>query len=405
MDNTRYIIAGSCIDGWSGTVRKEIVLTLKDGRITAMGERSELPRDPGATVDDLSHCTIVPPLIDCSVALARSPAIDPRLRADMEQANPERQAALVNRHIGYCLAHGVLGVVDSNTPEALLARYRGTTAPEQALSICSAGCIGIEKGQGATPRTLGPPIHRIRYSNDIEQTGISEPNLGGDALRHLLAQSGSGRKVVVANGPQAVAEALAAGCDAIEQGYLMSEEHLRKMADNQVLWIPSVLRAKNGLDSSGSGGDVSCRFSLRYVAPGKAQPGAEASWKALLTDQLRLLGRARDLGVPTAVGTGAGSPGILHGESVVEEIKLFIKAGYSLAEAIGCASEQGARFFGLEQIGALRVGGPATFLVTRGTPHQLPRKLAYLEGIYVGGAPSPIYRKNPVKKGPGAPIL
>jgi hypothetical protein len=29
----------------------------------------------------------------------------------------------------------------------------------------------------------------------------------------------------------------------------------------------------------------------------------------------------------TAVGTGAGSVGILHGETMVDELKLFIKAG------------------------------------------------------------------------------
>ena len=108
---------------------------------------------------------------------------------------------------------------------------------------------------------------------------------------------------------------------------------------------PARCGLKNALDGAGSGGEVCCRFSLRYVAPGKALPGAEAHWKALLADQLGQLGRARMLGTPTAVGTGAGSVGILHGESVVEEIKLFIKAGYSLPEAIGCASEQGARFF------------------------------------------------------------
>jgi len=28
---------------------------------------------------------------------------------------------------------------------------------------------------------------------------------------------------------------------------------------------------------------------------------------------------------------------------------------------------------------------------------QLPRKLSYLEGIYIDGMPSPAYRKNPVK--------
>jgi imidazolonepropionase-like amidohydrolase len=79
------------------------------------------------------------------------------------------------------------------------------------------------------------------------------------------------------------------------------------------------------------------------------------------------------------------------------EMKLFLKAGYSLEETIRCASENGARFFGMEKLGVLTVGRPATFLITRGTAGQLPRKLAYLEGIYVEGAPSSTYRKNPVK--------
>lgn len=83
----------------------------------------------------------------------------------------------------------------------------------------------------------------------------------------------------MANGSQQVEEALEAGCDAIEQGYGMGEDNLRKMAEKDVLWIPSLLRAKNALDSAGSGGSVCCRFSQRYVAPGKPLPGAEALWK------------------------------------------------------------------------------------------------------------------------------
>jgi hypothetical protein len=176
----------------------------------------------------------------------------------------------------------------------------------------------------------------------------------------------------------------------------MGEDNLRKMAEMDVLWIPSVLMAKNALDGAGSGGDVSCRFSMRYVAPGKADPGAETFWKKMLAEQMRQLRLARKLGVKTAVGTGAGSVGILHGESMVEEMKLFIKAGYSLEETIRCASDNGARFFGMEDLGALTVGRKATFLVARGTAQLLPRKLAYLEGIYIDGAPSITYRKNPV---------
>jgi imidazolonepropionase-like amidohydrolase len=168
------------------------------------------------------------------------------------------------------------------------------------------------------------------------------------------------------------------------------------MAKKDVLWIPNVLRSKNALDAAGTGGDVCCRFSQRYVAPGKPVPGAEAFWKKMLAEQVSQLRFAKKLGVTTAVGTGAGSIGILHGESVAEEMKLFIKAGYSLAETFRCASENGARFFGMEKLGLLTVGRKATFLIARGTVQQLPRKLSYLEGIYVDGVPSIAYRKNPV---------
>ena len=79
---------------------------------------------------------------------------------------------------------------------------------------------------------------------------------------------------------------------------------------------------------------------------------------------------------------------------MVEEMKLFIKAGYSLEETIRCASEHGARFFDMQNLGTLTVGQRATFLITRGTAKQLPRKLSYLENIYVDGVPSPAYSKD-----------
>jgi imidazolonepropionase-like amidohydrolase len=201
----------------------------------------------------------------------------------------------------------------------------------------------------------------------------------------MLQQRPNKKKVVAASGERPVREALDAGCDAIEQGYTMGDENLRRMAEADVLWVPSVLMAWNGLQGSANGGDVMCRFSMRYVAPGKPDPGAEIFWKRMLAQQLSQLRLAKELGVKTAVGTGAGTIGILHGESVTEEIKLFMRAGWSLAEAIRCASVVGADFFTMDDLGPLAVGRKATFLAARGTVQQLPRKLAYLEGVYVEG--------------------
>ena len=380
MGETRCIVAGNFIDGSGAGVRRNVVLAVKDGILTAIGSAADLPRNPGAAIDDFSHCTLLPALVDCSVSLSRSPSMDRMVRVFFEESGFEKKAGMFERHIGYCHAHGVLGVADGDDVTDLMAYAQKKMAPGGMIAIRTGGqpCRGRQDG-GAGSAPEGDFL-RIVYSGNIEDEAAPLLQLSHADLRRILLQHRGGKKVVVANGRQPVEEALAAGCDAIEQGYLMGEDNLRKMAENDVLWIPSLLRAKNALDNSGSGGEVCCRFSLRSVAPGKPIPGAEAFWRKMLADQLAQLGLARQLGVTTAVGTGAGSAGILHGESLVEEMKLFIKAGYSLEETIRCASEHGARFFGMENLGALTVGRPATFLIVRGTVQQLPRKLSYLEG-------------------------
>jgi len=383
MGGTRFIVAGSLIDGSGAEVRRNVFLKVADTIITAIGSAADLPRNDGAAIDDFSHCIIFPALVDCSVSLSRSPSVDTKVRLSAEEAGPAEKTVMLERHIRYCHAHGVLGVADSDDATGLVARYQEGRAQGGIIEI----------------RSSGSDFLKIGYSGNIDDEQASHPRLSQEELRRILQHKGEKKAVVVANGREHVAEALAAGCDAIEQGYGMGEENLRKMAERGVLWIPSVVRAKNGLDGASGGGEGACRFSTRYVAPGKPNPGAEVFWRKMLADQLTQLRLARKLGVKTAVGTGAGSVGILHGESVAEEVKLFLKAGYSLEETIRCASENGARFFGMEKLGTLTVGRQATFLIARGTVQQLPRKLSYLEGIYVDGAPSAAYRKNPVKTG------
>ena len=64
--------------------------------------------------------------------------------------------------------------------------------------------------------------------------------------------------------------------------------------------------------------------------------------------------------------------------------------------ALAALTANPAEIFGIAaERGRIAVGRPADFLVARGTPAQLPRKFSYLEGIWLGGRPSPIYRKNP----------
>ena len=397
MGRTRFIVAGRFIDGSGADVRRNVLLAVKDGIITAIGSASDLPRSDGVTIDNFSHCTILPALVDCSVSLSRSPSVDRKVRLSIEEAGFAKKTAMLEQHILYCHAHGVLGVADSDDIADLVERYEEGMEQGSIIDIRTSARFCRSSKNCIADNSAGGDFLKIGYSGNVEDEEAPYPRLTYEDLCRIIQHRGEKKVVVVANGPQQVEEALEAECDAIEQGYGMGEDNLRKMAKKNVLWIPSVLRAKNGLDGSGTGGNVGCRFSLRYVAPGKPVPGAEAFWKKMLAEQLTQLRFSRKLGVKTAVGTGAGSVGILHGESMVEEMKLFIKAGYSREETIRCASENGAGFFGMEKLGTLTVGRKATFLITRGTVKQLPRKLSYLEDIFLGGKSSGMYRKNPVK--------
>ena len=393
MGGTRFIVAGKFIDGSGADVRRSVFLEIKNTIITAIGSAADLPRNDSAVIDDFSYYTILPALVDCSVSLLRSPSVDRRVRLSSKESSLAEKAAMLERHINYCHAHGVQGVADSYDKADLAEHFHGRMAQGDIIDIRTSGRLCRNIQDCADANSAGSEFLKIAYSADIEDEEATSPLLNQEDLCHILQHRRQKKVVVVANGQKQVEEALEAGCDAIEQGYAMGVDNLKKMAKKNVLWIPSVLRAKNSLDAAGAGGDVCCRFSQRYVAPGKPVPGAEAFWKKMLADQLTQLRFARELGVITAVGTGAGSVGILHGESMAEEMKLFIKAGYSLEETIRCASENGARFFGMEKLGALTVGRKATFLIAS----QLPRKLSYLEGIYIDGAPSTTYHKNPVK--------
>ncbi len=396
MAGTRFIVAGSFVDGSGADMRRNIFLAVKDGTITAIDSTANLPGNDGTAIDDFSHCTIVPALVDCSVSLMQSPSVDMKVRLAAEKAGFVEKAAMLQRHIRDYHSHGVQGVANNDNISDLLEHYQKGAIPKDIIDIRTSDSLCRSRKECTIGTSTGGDFFKIGYSGNIEDEESPHPQLSHEDLCRMLQHRDGKKAVVVANGVQQVEEALEAGCDAIEQGYAMGEDNLRKMAKKDVLWIPGVLRAKNALDGAGSGGDVCCRFSLRYVAPGKSAPGAEAFWKKMLAEQLKQLRLARKLGVTTAVGTGAGSVGILHGESMAEEMKLFIKAGYSLEEATHCASENGARFFGMDNLGALTVGRKATFLITRGSVKQLPRKLSYLEGIYVDGAPSATYSKNPV---------
>lgn len=401
-DEKKKIVAGWLIDGTGGEVQRRVMLQVRRGVISSV-EKIAAHEKLDDDVIDLSHGTILPTLVDSHVHLAMSGSVAGPERDRQLSADCRELSSLITRHLGYLFSHGVLAVRDGGDRQGCVADYLAAAGDDIPVLVRSSGRALHDKGRyggliGGHPeggRTLAGEYKARSASCDqvkLVNSGLNSlkefgrrtaPQFYRDEIRELVnaARQNDLQVMVHANGEEPVAEALAAGCRSIEHGFFMGRDNLAKMADQGVVWVPTAVTMKAYAEHLSHSGDSA---------------GADIA-RRNLEDQLAQLALARELGVTVALGTDAGSPGVLHGESVVEEIKLLIRAGYNLAESIRCATANGARLLGLDDCGQLLPGRRADFIVARGAPSQLPRKLSYLEDIYVGGSPHPQYRKNPYK--------
>jgi imidazolonepropionase-like amidohydrolase len=411
MSVTTYILAGWLIDGSGGPIREKVLLKIVGGRFTEIEQVLEQTINQytpesvpaGCHFIDLSHCTLLPPLVDSHVHLFMSGTIDHKTREWQLAAGYEELRPFIKQHMHYLFSHGVLAVRDGGDRGGFALRYRSEMDMPSDMVLKVAGRAWHQKGRyggliGRHPAQGESLANAYAKENDrIDQVKIvnsglnsleifgreTAPQFTEKEIAELVAVAEQqGRKVMVhANGEEPVRRAVLGGCHSIEHGFFMGRENLQLMAEKGTFWVPTL-------------------FTMKAYAANVAFAKAGADRQVIeknLNHQLEQLAMARELGVKVALGTDAGSLGVLHGESMVDEMKLYKKAGYSLAEVVRCATGNGAELLGLEDFGRIVPGNSATFLVARGAPAQLPRKLSYLEAIYLNGRQSDNYRKNPVK--------
>ncbi len=404
MDTTHFIFVGWLLDGSGGPVREKMLLQIENGIIASVDSWSSENSPDIPRITDLSHCTILPPLVDSHVHLFMSGTIDQKERKNQLTAGYDELEPAIERHLNDFLSHGVLAIRDGGDRGGYALRYRDELDNKFPVQIKSAGRAWRRKDRygrliGRSPKNGESLATSFLFDNE-ETDWVKLVNSGLNSLKIYAKETDSqfntdeitalvqaarqrGKKVMVhANGHLPVKSALEAGCHSIEHGFFMGRDNLRLMAEKKVVWVPTVYTMKayaENFDPGKSAGDR--RVIVRT-----------------LEHQLEQMAIARELGVILALGTDAGSLGVLHGESVVEEMKLYKKAGYTLPEIVRCATCNGAKLLGVDRdMGLLQAGRPATFLVSRGTPAQLPRKLSYLENIYLDGKSCGVYKKNPAK--------
>lgn len=402
MGRKTVIRAGWLVDGSGGPARKDMALVMENGRFTSIGPFAAAVPPEDNELLDLSHATVLPPLIDSHLHLAMSGTMDSQVRERLRRASCPELEPVIEVNLDQLANFGVRAVRDGGDRDGCVAVYLAATADNRHVRVQTPGRALHRQGRygaliGHAPEFGQSLLAAWRRQADLPwiklvNSGLNslktygretEPQFSIEEMRELVLEAGRyGKRVMVhANGERPVREAIAAGCHSIEHGFFMGRDNLARMADSGCVWVPTAITMKAYADI------------LAYQ--GEMEMSAVA--RRNLDHQLEQLRLARELGVTVALGTDAGSPGVLHGESVFEEMKLMARAGYPLAEIVMAATSTAADLLGLEGEGRIAPGRKADFILARGTPAQLPRKLSYLEGIYLSGLPAPYYRKNPEK--------
>jgi imidazolonepropionase-like amidohydrolase len=398
MAAIHYLRVGWLLDGKGGSIRRDLLLRLEDGIITALEAYREGDRPDPAITTDFSQCTLLPPLVDAHVHLFMSGTCDKARRQWQLSASYEQLLPAMRQHAGDSLRFGVLAVRDGGDQGGYALRFRQSPEMPEHLLLTVVGRAWHREGRygriiGRSPRpdeNLAEAVAGEEQEVDqvkIVNSGYNSLKVYGletqmqfttETLRAaVIVASEAGRPVMVhANGRDPVRGALLAGCHSIEHGFFMGRENLEMMAARGIFWVPTV-------------------YTMKAFLANFAQLGGDAEQQVVagnLDHQLEQLALARQLGVSVALGTDAGSLGVHHGQSLGEELQLFLEAGYNLTEAVACATTNGAKLLGIRDFGILEKGQAATFLVVPGAPTELPGTLRSLQHIYLRGTPLTVHR-------------
>lgn len=390
---TIIIRAGWLIDGKSDAPIRDGIIEIENGEI-----RSVCPGFSGAFCGDGSSvrlldwrdATVMPAWIDCHVHLGMSGTCDADERKAQLQADEEGLRPVIERHLGAYRRWGVLAVRHGGDRFGLVLRYcREKRLSKAGLPIhvaCSGaawhrqGRYGSLIGHAPDPglslaqaieRELSADLQNRPDHVKIVQSGLnslthfgreSAPQFLLPELRQAVAVARNAGLLVMAhaNGKEPVAIAVEAGCSSIEHGFFMGRDVLLRMADAGTVWVPTAVTMKAYAEALPAG-------SLQ----------ADVA-KRTLDEQIRQLQLARQFGVRVAMGTDAGSMGVHHGRSYLEEFRLFLAAGYTVSEAAGCAAREGAALLGLDRLGTIEAGKRAVLVKIGERPEMLPNHLEHL---------------------------
>ncbi len=360
------LVNAAVVDVTTGTVRRNQVVVLRDGRIESVGATP-----PAAALAprrlDVGGRYVVPGLIDAHVHIATTAAMRAALESGVTTVRSAGVANFADVGLRDLVKRGFLP-----GPDVLAAGYhvRPQPAPEAFIDApdlgdVMAGLTTSEALRRFVKFNLERGVDWIKVlASERAGTPDTDPRkqVYSEAELALVVAEAAARGVPVqahAHGAEGALAAVKAGVRSIEHGTYLSDETLTLMAKNGVFFDPT-LDVVNDLATPGG----------EYDHAGLQRRGQML--KPVLIDAVR---RAREHGVKIAAGsdTGYGPSSLAR---IPREVIELVEAGLPVLAALQSATTVNAELLKLDtHIGQVRQGFEADLIVVDANPLEQPRTL------------------------------
>ncbi|HVO89229.1 MAG TPA: amidohydrolase family protein [Casimicrobiaceae bacterium] len=404
------LVGGTIIDGTGAPALRDASLRVQDGRIAAIWQGKQRPRDAEAPADevvDLAGKTLMPGLIDahCHISYGEGRTAE---EVDV-YGGAEWAAVRAVYNAGKVLRSGVTSFCDPGSTWNVAVTCRDAIASGMypGPRIFAAGRHIVADGGFADyfPSWLGMPVSaegvlcptrdemarevRRQVKNRVDLVKISGdsqaqerlPDAGAcftdEELRLIVDLSHRlGRKVTIhSRYAETVVSAARAGVDWLIHASYMRPGDVGLVRDAQVPICPTLA------------------FTANIVEHGR-EVGVDPNYIEVKRRELDALAqihrRTYEAGIPLMAGSEAGFSVTPYGEWHARELELMVDLlGMPAMAAIVAATSTNAKAFGWErETGSLRVGLQADLLVLDGNPLDDIRVLGdpqRIDAVYKGG--------------------
>ncbi len=187
------------------------------------------------------------------------------------------------------------------------------------------------------------------------------PQFGEEELRAIVAAAHARDRLTFAHcsGLDGLRVAVSAGVDSIEHGFFMTRDILGHMADKGIAWVPTF-------------SPVHFQWARPEIAGWDA--ATVGNLRRILDSHLEHVAIAHALGVELVAGSDSGSPGVVHGEALINELLHFLDAGIPMQDVLRAATSRPRRLWGMPPVD-IQPGNVAELVIFEQSPFADPQAL------------------------------